>query len=205
MMQEQPIYKEEHRMDKVLEIRWHGRGGQGVKTASLLLAEAVFTAGKHIQGFPEYGPERMGAPITCYNRISEDPILVHSNIYEPDIVVVADGTLIGAVPVTAGLKEGLKIIVNTDETPEKIKEVLQYEGEVYTIDANKISSDILSRPFPNVPMMAAVVKASKVMEEEAFITLMETLFAKKFASKPAMIEGNLKVLRKSLEEVKHCD
>ena len=107
-------------MSNLIEIRWHGRGGQGAKTASLLLADAAFNTGKYIQGFPEYGPERMGAPITAYNRISNNVIRVHSNIYTPDLVVVVDETLLDAVNVTAGLKENGSIIVNTDKDKEEI-------------------------------------------------------------------------------------
>jgi len=108
-------------MGKVVEIRWHGRGGQGAKTASLLLADAAFNTGKYIQGFPEYGPERMGAPITAYNRISDEKLTIHSNIYEPDYVVVVDDTLLTSVDVTAGLKEDGAIIVNTPKTPDEIR------------------------------------------------------------------------------------
>lgn len=92
-------------MKNGIEIRWHGRGGQGAKTAALLLADVAFKTGKHVQGFPEYGPERMGAPITAYNRISSDVIRVHSNIYDPDYVAVVDETLLHTVDVTAGLKK----------------------------------------------------------------------------------------------------
>src|SRR4051794_11605103 len=108
-------------MGKVVEIRWHGRGGQGAKTASLLLADAAFNTGKFIQGFPEYGPERMGAPITAYNRISDDRLSIHSNIYEPDFVVVVDDTLIDCVDVTSGLKESGAIIINTTKSPDDIR------------------------------------------------------------------------------------
>ena len=111
-------------MDNLIEIRWHGRGGQGAKTASLLLADAAFNTGKYIQGFPEYGPERMGAPITAYNRISDKPITIHSNIYEPDYVVVVDDTLLESVPVTAGLKKEGAIVINTTKSPEYLKEKL---------------------------------------------------------------------------------
>ena len=109
-------------MKDLIEIRWHGRGGQGAKTASLLLADAAFNTGKYIQGFPEYGPERMGAPITAYNRISNTPIRVHSNIYEPDFVVVVDDTLLDSVPVTAGLKTDGAIVINTKQDDETLKE-----------------------------------------------------------------------------------
>ena len=100
-------------LKNLIEIRWHGRGGQGAKTASLLLADAAFNTGKYIQGFPEYGPERMGAPITAYNRISNNPIVIHSNIYEPDYVVVVDDSLLETVNVSAGLKEDGAIVINT--------------------------------------------------------------------------------------------
>ena len=111
-------------MSNMIEIRWHGRGGQGAKTASLLLADAAFNTGKYIQGFPEYGPERMGAPITAYNRISDSEIRIHSNIYEPDYVVVVDDTLLEAVNVTAGLKETGAIVINTTKSAEELKPLL---------------------------------------------------------------------------------
>ena len=121
-------------MSNLIEIRWHGRGGQGAKTASLLLADAAFNTGKYIQGFPEYGPERMGAPITAYNRISDERITIHSNIYEPDYVVVVDDTLLESVDVTAGLKESGAIVINTTKTPEEVKPLLKgYNGKVCTI------------------------------------------------------------------------
>jgi pyruvate ferredoxin oxidoreductase gamma subunit len=193
----------EYSMSKVVEIRWHGRGGQGAKTASLLLADAAFNTGKYIQGFPEYGPERMGAPITAYNRISDERITVHSNIYEPDYVVVVDETLIGSVDVTAGLKETGAIIINTSKSPEEIRPKLKgYKGKVCTIDARAISVDCLGKYFPNTPMLAAVVKVSGVMDEDAFVKDMEESFAHKFASKPQVIEGNMKALKRALTEVK---
>lgn len=132
----------------MIEIRWHGRGGQGAKTASLLLADAAFNTGKYIQGFPEYGPERMGAPITAYNRISDEPITIHSNIYEPDFVVVVDDTLLDAVDVTAGLKETGAIVINTTKPAEEVKAKLKnYKGGVYVVDARKISLDTLRKIF----------------------------------------------------------
>ena len=141
-------------MKDIVEIRWHGRGGQGAKTASLLLADDAFNTGKYVQGFPEYGPERMGAPITAYNRISSERSTVHSNIYFPDYVVVVDETLLSAVDVTAGLKK---------------------EG--------------------------AIVKVSGVVEPDAFVKDMEASFKHKFASKPQVIEGNMRALKRSMEEV----
>lgn len=190
-------------MSKVVEIRWHGRGGQGAKTASLLLADAAFNTGMYVQGFPEYGPERMGAPITAYNRLSDEPITVHCNIYEPDYVVVVDESLIDSVDVTAGLKESGGIVINTSKSPEEVSAKLGgYKGKVYTIDAKTISVDCLGKYFPNTPMLAAIVKVSGIMPIEEFISDMEGSYKHKFASKPQVIEGNMNALKRSVEEVK---
>lgn len=190
-------------MNDLIEIRWHGRGGQGAKTACLLLADAAFNTGKYIQGFPEYGPERMGAPITAYNRISSTPITVHSNIYEPDYVVVVDDTLLDSVNVTAGLKETGAIVINTTKTPEDLKKSLNgYNGSVYTIDARKISMETLGRYFPNTPMLAAIVKVSGVMTDDEFLNDMKGSFQHKFAKKPEVIDGNMKAIAMALKEVK---
>lgn len=189
-------------MDGLIEIRWHGRGGQGAKTASLLLADAAFNTGKYIQGFPEYGPERMGAPITAYNRISDKPITIHSNIYEPDYVVVVDDTLLETVPVTDGLKSTGAIVINTTKNAEEIKKLLKgYEGKVYKIDARKISEEALGRYFPNTPMLAAIVKVSKVMSDDELLEDMKGSFKHKFAKKPEVIEGNMKALEMALNSV----
>jgi len=189
-------------MNDLIEIRWHGRGGQGAKTASLLLADAAFNTGKYIQGFPEYGPERMGAPITAYNRISTKPITIHSNIYEPDYVVVVDDSLLESVDVTAGLKKTGAIVINTTKDSEYLKQHLKgYEGEIYKIDARKISEEALGKYFPNTPMLAAIVKVSKVMTDEEFLNDMQGSFKHKFAKKPEVIEGNMKALEMALKEV----
>ena len=189
-------------MKDIVEIRWHGRGGQGAKTASLLLADAAFNTGKYVQGFPEYGPERMGAPITAYNRISDQRSTVHSNIYFPDYVVVVDETLLSAVDVTAGLKREGAIVINSSKSPAELRPLLKgYEGRVCTIDAGKISEEELGKNFPNTPMLAAIVKVSGVIGEEEFIKDMEGSFKHKFASKPQVIEGNMRALKRSLEEV----
>jgi pyruvate ferredoxin oxidoreductase gamma subunit len=190
-------------MEDLIEIRWHGRGGQGAKTASLLLADAAFNTGKYIQGFPEYGPERMGAPITAYNRISNSPITIHSNIYEPDYVVVVDDTLLDAVDVTSGLKETGAIIINTTKDGDILKSKLKnYNGGIYTIDARKVSIEALGKYFPNTPMLAAIVKVSGVMSDEEFLNDMEGSFKHKFAKKPEVIDGNMKALKIALNEVK---
>lgn len=189
-------------MNNLIEIRWHGRGGQGAKTASLLLADAAFNTEKYIQGFPEYGPERMGAPITAYNRISDKPITIHSNIYEPDYVVVVDDTLLESVPVTAGLKKEGAIVINTTKSPEYLKEKLNgYDGNIYTIDARKVSEETLGKYFPNTPMLAAIVKVTGIMSDEAFLEDMKGSFKHKFAKKPEVIEGNMKALELALKEV----
>lgn len=190
-------------MENLIEIRWHGRGGQGTKTASLLLADAAFNTGKYIQGFPEYGPERMGAPITAYNRISDTPITVHSNIYEPDYVVVVDDTLLETVDVTSGLKNTGAIVINTTKSPDYIKSVLKgYSGKIYTIDARKVSVEALGKYFPNTPMLAAIVKVTGIMNDEDFLKDMEGSFKHKFAKKPEVIDGNMKALEMALKEVK---
>ena len=190
-------------MNNLIEIRWHGRGGQGAKTASLLLADAAFNTGKYIQGFPEYGPERMGAPITAYNRISDTPITIHSNIYEPDYVVVVDDTLLESVDVTSGLKEDGAIVINTTKSAEYLRKALKgYKGNIYTIDARKVSMETLGRYFPNTPMLAAIVKVSGIMTDEELLNDMEGSFKHKFAKKPEVIEGNMKALEMALKEVK---
>ena len=190
-------------MNDLIEIRWHGRGGQGAKTASLLLADAAFNTGKYIQGFPEYGPERMGAPITAYNRISNNPIKVHSNIYYPNYVVVVDDSLLECVDVTSGLKEDGAIIINTTKEPEYLKEQLKdYKGDIYTVDARKISMACLGKYFPNMPMLAAVVKVTGIMSDEDFLNDMVGSFNHKFAKKPEVIDGNMQALRIALSEVK---
>ena len=190
-------------MKDLIEIRWHGRGGQGAKTASLLLADAAFNTGKYIQGFPEYGPERMGAPITAYNRISDNPIRIHSNIYEPDYVIVVDDTLLDAVDVTAGLSKDGAIIINTTKGKEEIEPKLHnYQGAIYTIDARKVSMETLGKYFPNTPMLAAIVKVAGIMDEKDFLEDMKGSFKHKFAKKPEVIDGNMKALELALKEIK---
>ena len=192
-------------MKNGIEIRWHGRGGQGAKTAALLLADVAFKTGKHVQGFPEYGPERMGAPITAYNRISSDVIRVHSNIYDPDFVAVVDETLLHTVDVTAGLKKEGAIIVNTAKSKEEIMPQLNgYEGRVVTIDARTISEEALGKYFPNSPMLAAVVATTGVMPKETFLHEMRASYQHKFAKKPEVIDGNMKALEMAFAAVEEA-
>ena len=189
-------------INDMVEIRWHGRGGQGAKMACMLLADVAGLQGKYVQGFPEYGPERMGAPITAYNRISEKRCSIHSNIYYPDYVVVVDETLLDSVDVTGGLKEGGAIIINTPSSPQEMRPRLGgWAGKVCTIDARRISEEFLGRNLPNTPMLAAAVKVSGVLETGRFLDNIEESFKHKFAAKPQLIEGNMATLKKSMEEV----
>lgn len=188
-----------------IEIRWHGRGGQGAKTACLLLADVAFSSGKYVQGFPEYGPERMGAPITAYNRISDTENRVHSNIYEPDYVAVVDETLLRTVDVTAGLKPDGAVIINSGKDPEELRSLLHgYAGRICTVDAAGISIRTLGKNFPNMPMLAATVKVSRVIEAERFLHDMEESLHHKFAGKPHVMEGNMAALRIAMDSVKEA-
>ena len=184
------------------EIRWHGRGGQGAKTACLLLADAAFASGKYVQGFPEYGPERMGAPITAYNRISDEPCTIHSNIYTPDYVVVVDESLLASVDVTAGLNPEGGIVINSRRPAADLRPMLNgYTGAVDAIDARRISEEYLGGYFPNTPMLSAIVQVSRVLDPGRFIADMEASFRHKFASKPDVIQGNMNCLIQSMKEV----
>ena len=190
-------------MGNTLEIRWHGRGGQGAKTGAFMLAESMIEQGKYAQGFPDYGPERMGAPIRGYNRISDDPIRVHSGVQSPDIVVVLDSTLIATGTITVGLKPESVLIVNTHETPEAIKGELGVDGNrVFAVDATGIALDEMGRPIPNTPMIGALLKVTDLAE----IDKVAAIFTKKFKGKLSdkMVEGNVKALKRAYEEVKEA-
>ena len=182
----------------MIEIRWHGRGGQGAKTAALLLADAAFDAGLYVQGFPEYGPERMGAPITAYNRIDEEPIRIHSGIYEPDMVVVVDETLITDVDVCAGVKPGGRIVVNSNRKPEFVSAEFEgFDGEIYAVDAAEISIRNLGKNLPNTPLLSVVAKLTGVIDEKEFFEGMEKAFHEKFPAKPEVVAGNVIALREA--------
>lgn len=182
----------------MIEIRWHGRGGQGTKTAALLLADAAFETGMYVQGFPEYGPERMGAPITAYNRLDSEPIRVHSGIYEPDIVVVVDETLTSTVDIRSGLKPGGRIVINSKRKPGLIAaEFAGFEGEIYAVDAADISFRNLGKNLPNTPLLSVVARLTGTISEEEFFEAMEGAFRGKFASKPEVVAGNMRALREA--------
>jgi len=190
-------------MARLTEIRWHGRGGQGAKTAALLFGEAVLGQGKHMQAFPEYGPERMGAPVQSFNRISDTPITLHCHVTAPQVVVVLDPTLVGTVDVTKGLPPDGTIIINTNEPAEKFRQMLSLDGQkLYTVDASRIARETIGRDIPNTPMMGALVKATGLLDFKEMLTDTRGKLEKKFRSKPEVIEGNLKAIQRAYEEVK---
>lgn len=191
-------------MKDLIEIRWHGRGGQGAKTAALLLGDAALASGKYIQAFPEYGPERMGAPVASFNRISSKPILLHSGVTNPDVVAVLDPTLMESVNVTEGVPEGGTILVNTNKTPQEIKQELGLKGniKVFTVDASTISKETIGREIPNTPMLGALIKATGILNFKEMLEDTKAKLEKKFKSKPEVIEGNLKAIERAYNEVK---
>jgi len=188
-------------MEDLVEIRWHGRGGQGTKTAATFLAETAIAHGKHGQGFPEYGPERMGAPMRGYTRISDNPINIHCAIDDPDIVVVLDDTLLTSENVTEGLKKNGRLLVNTTASPAEVMEKIKLQdGKVFTVNATQISIDEIGRAMPNTPMIGALVKASPLLELEVILQDIKKKFSKKFNDK--VITGNLKSIERAYQEVK---
>ncbi|NLV92365.1 MAG: pyruvate synthase [Firmicutes bacterium] len=191
-------------MAEMLEIRWHGRGGQGAKTAAILLAEAAAAAGKYIQAFPEYGPERMGAPVVSYNRISDEPILLHSSVVSPQYVMVLDSTFIGSVDFTAGIPPGGTIVLNTSHSRDEMWERMQLgdrDLRLFVVDASAISEAEIGRPIPNTPMLGALAKVSKGLELEALIEDITGKLERKFRDRPEVIEGNLRAIRRAHAEV----
>ncbi|MCX7731687.1 MAG: 2-oxoacid:acceptor oxidoreductase family protein [candidate division WOR-3 bacterium] len=191
-------------MAKVLEIRWHGRGGQGAKTAALLFGEAALETGKYIQAFPEYGPERMGAPVTAFNRLSEEPIYSHSGIKNPDIVVVLDPSLIEPARVTEGLKPGGILLVNTAESPDSLRERLGLPESVrvYTVDASTIAMETVGKDVPNTPMLGALARVTGVLELEPMIAAIRSKLSAKFRGREKLVEDNLQSIRRAFAEVK---
>lgn len=190
-------------MGKTLEIRWHGRGGQGAKTGAFLLAESMIEQGKYAQGFPDYGPERMGAPIRGYNRISDAPIRVHSGVQSPDIIIVLDATLIATGTITVGIKPESLVIVNSHESPEEVRKQLGVDGNrVFTVDATGIALAEMGRPIPNTPMIGALLKVTDL----AKLDEMAAILTKKFKGKLSddVLKGNLKALERAYEEVKQA-
>ncbi len=192
-------------MGEVLEIRWHGRGGQGAKTAALLLGESAAAAGKHVQAFPEYGPERMGAPVLAFNRISNEPITIHCHVQKPRYVVVLDPTFIGKSDFTDGMPEDGALIINSGEVPAVLRRKLKMEGNprrIFTVDANKIAEETIGRPIPNTPMIGAFVRVTGLLELDQVVDDSRRKLEKKFRNKPEVIDGNLNAIRRAYEEVR---
>ena len=184
-------------MKKLLEVRWHGRGGQGAWTASALLARAAIYEGKYIQSFPEFGPERMGAPVAAFTRISEEPIRLHCAVYNPDVVAVLDPTLVKAVKVAEGLNEGGSIIINSKENPSDVRKMLNTEkGRVWSVPATEIAIKILGRPITNTAMLGAVTRVTGAVKLESVEKVVRERFRTEIAEK------NIAVVKEAYEEVR---
>ncbi len=189
-------------MADTVEIRWHGRGGQGTVTAAKVLADACLSGGRYVQAFPEYGPERAGAPLRAYNRISSKEIRMHCPVLSPQIVSVVDATLLDSVNVKEGVSEDAIFIVNTSKEPKEIRAKLNVEGgqKVYTVDATKIAIDSIGRALPNAPMLGAICKVTNIVSLEHLLEEVRKSFGKKFSQK--IIDGNLSAVKRGYEEVK---
>ncbi len=184
-------------MSATAEIRWHGRGGQGVVTVSQILAQAALYEDKYFQAFPEFGPERAGAPLRGFTRVSDHPIEIHSQIYTPDIVVVVDSTLLKTIKVTEGLPKGGTLIVNSGERPENLKKDIGITDiNVYTVDATRIALDVIGAQFYNVPMLGALVKVSGVVSLDSALKAVSTRFSGEIARR------NMVALKRAFEEVR---
>ena len=186
----------------MVEIRWHARGGQGAKTAAMFVAQAVLAKGKYGQGFPEYGPERRGAPMRGFTRIGDEPIRRHCGIENPGIVIVLDPSLLDstAAGVTAGTDEHTVFLINTALSPAEIKKKLGVAGaKVYTVDATKIALDTFGKPIPNMPMTGALLAAVPIMELDELTVAMRDKFSQKFSQ--AVVDGNLRAVEQAYSEV----
>jgi pyruvate ferredoxin oxidoreductase gamma subunit len=188
-------------MAELIEIRWHGRGGQGVVTAGKLLAETALGTGRYFQAFPDYGPERMGAPIRAFTRLSSRPITVHSQIEEPDVVLVLDPTLLATVPVTDGLKEEGTLLVNTPMDPAQVREVTGYHtGRVFTVDASHIAIEEMGRDVTNTPMLGAFARATAIFEVEELAEQLRVWFATRISADA--VEANVRAMRRAAQELR---
>ena len=183
------------------EIRWHGRGGQGVKTAATLVAEVAMETGMYTQGFPEYGPERSGAPVRGFTRICDTEIRMHCAIEEPDIIIVLDPSLLEAGGVCDGVKQNSVILVSTDMSPEDVRKKIKVtEGKIYTLDAQAIALKEIGRPIPNIPLIGALSKITGKPDLEAGKKGIKKKFGHKFSEK--VVEGNIRAIERSYNEVK---
>lgn len=188
-------------MSETVEIRWHGRGGQGTVTAAKVLADACLSGGRHVQAFPEYGPERAGAPLRAYNRVSAKELRMHCPVLEPDIVSVVDATLLDSINIAEGAKPETIFVVNTTKDPKTVREKLKAtkDQKVYTVDATKIALDCFGRALPNSPMLGAVCKITGLVTLEHLLDDVKKSFGKKFSQK--IIDGNLEATKRGYEEV----
>ena len=182
------------------EIRWHGRGGQGAVTAAKMVAELALGEGKYFQAFPEYGPERSGAPIVAFTRVSDAPIQVYSGIEHPQIVVVLDSSLLKIVDVTKGAPDDVVVLVNSERSPAQLrKDSALKDGRLYTIAATRIAVETIKRPIPNTPMVGALTRITGLFDIDDVVTFLREDFGKKFP--PKVVEGNIAAITRSYEEV----
>lgn len=188
-------------MKKLIEIRWHARAGQGAVTAAKLVAETALFEDRYMQAMPEYGPERMGAPLKAFTRISDEPIEVYNNIEHPDIVVLLDETLLDVIDITEGMHDDGIVIINTTETPAAMRERLGVPEtvEVATIDASGIALETIKRDIPNTPIVGALTKVRPIVQVDSVKGQLQKSFGKKFAQ--AMIDANLESVQRAYEEV----
>jgi pyruvate ferredoxin oxidoreductase gamma subunit len=188
--------------DKLVEIRWHGRGGQGTVTAAKVFADACLSGGRYTQAFPEYGPERAGAPLKAYNRISSKELRLHCPVINPGIVAVVDATLLDAIDITEGAPENAAFIINTSKDPKEIRAKIKAGPgqKVFTLDATAISVATIGRVMPNTPMVGALTKVSGLLSLEAVIEDMTKSFGKKFSQK--IIDGNIQAVTRGYGEVR---
>ncbi|UCE78057.1 MAG: 2-oxoacid:acceptor oxidoreductase family protein [Nitrospiraceae bacterium] len=189
-------------MSETLELRWHGRGGQGTVTAAKVLADTCLSGGRHVQAFPEYGPERAGAPLRAYNRISSKELRMHCPVLSPNLIAVVDATLIDSVNISEGAKEDSLFVINTTKDPGEIREKLSAspKQKVFTVDATKIALECFGRALPNSPMLGAVCKVTGIVSLDHLLDDIRKSFGKKFSQK--IIDGNIEATKRGYEEVK---
>lgn len=190
-------------MENYIEVRWHGRAQQGIVTAAKVLGEACLISGKFVQAFPEFGPERMGAPVRAYNRIADEPIRLHCQVTDPKYVLIADPTLIGVVGLTDGTPEDAVFIINTSKAAKEMRAALGVKSasaKVYTLDASQISIETIGRSMPNTPMLGALAKVTTIVPLEALINNFRENYSKKYSVK--VIEGNVTAMNRGYNEVK---
>ncbi len=184
---------------EIVEVRWHGRGGQGVVTASEALASSALKEDKYIQSFPEFGPERMGAPIKAFTRISDGRIDIHSQVYDPDVVVVLDPTLLESVPVAEGLHDDGILLVNTELSEDEVRKKTGFNGKIYVLNATKIANETIGRPIANTPCLGAVAKVTGLVKKENIIEQIKKIFGEKLSEKA--LQGNIDAINRAYEEV----